>query len=434
MKRVIIIFSLLLPFFQLQAADFKWLGNLDKVISVLPPSSSGLNEVCVLQSLQGVSLSVETAVPAAVRWYRYSNLGGGFAEELTDVSVVDGMSRLNIVEPDMGYIIEDGNERHAIWVVDYGQHEFTASALGPSSEKDCMNMALNFSGNADEIVYYSINGRRLVLDREIRLAYRTLEPDQSSLAFNEKETSVSFVFLSGTIMVPAPLCATDFTLEGDRFLREWGRAIEVTSPVVEPYAVSSLTSAVQTERDADNEVNSGSGESLGGSAPCIIDFEAAVTDGAIFREWQFSRMADFDVIDMRISDLSFTHTFNEEGTTYVRFVCANSDGGCEHVGETYAVNIGTSSLKCPNAFSPGNADGVNDEWKVSYASIIDFECHIFDRYGRKMISLTHPSQGWDGKYKGKLVPSGAYFYVIKAKGADGRKYELSGDINIVNYE
>ena len=51
-----------------------------------------------------------------------------------------------------------------------------------------------------------------------------------------------------------------------------------------------------------------------------------------------------------------------------------------------------------------------------------------------MVSLTSPSQGWDGKYKGKLVPAGAYFYVIKAIGADGKKYELSGDINIINYK
>ena len=51
-----------------------------------------------------------------------------------------------------------------------------------------------------------------------------------------------------------------------------------------------------------------------------------------------------------------------------------------------------------------------------------------------MATLSDPSQGWDGKYNGKAVPTGAYYYVIKAKGADGKAYDLSGDINIVNYK
>jgi len=31
------------------------------------------------------------------------------------------------------------------------------------------------------------------------------------------------------------------------------------------------------------------------------------------------------------------------------------------------------------------------------------------------------------------VPPGVYYYVIKAQGADGKNYKLSGDINIVGY-
>ena len=50
-----------------------------------------------------------------------------------------------------------------------------------------------------------------------------------------------------------------------------------------------------------------------------------------------------------------------------------------------------------------------------------------------MFSSTNPTEGWDGKYRGKLVPAGVYYYVIKATGADGVKYSRSGDINIINY-
>jgi len=84
-------------------------------------------------------------------------------------------------------------------------------------------------------------------------------------------------------------------------------------------------------------------------------------------------------------------------------------------------------------FSPGATEGVNDEWKVSYKSIISFECHIFNRWGIKVAEFNDPSQGWDGRHGGKVVPAGVYYYVIKARGADGKNYDLKGDINIINY-
>ena len=68
---------------------------------------------------------------------------------------------------------------------------------------------------------------------------------------------------------------------------------------------------------------------------------------------------------------------------------------------------------------------------MSYRSIVSFECQIFNRWGKRLATLTHPSQGWDGKAGGKVVPSGVYFYAIKARGADGKDYKLSGDINVI---
>ncbi|MDE6581220.1 MAG: gliding motility-associated C-terminal domain-containing protein, partial [Duncaniella sp.] len=231
---------------------------------------------------------------------------------------------------------------------------------------------------------------------------------------------------------PAPLCATEFVLEGDRFLAQWGMGESVTSTTMQPSAVEAYTSATQVSRDNSNETGAGN-DGLGGSAPAEVEFYAAVTDAAVFTEWQFSTYPDFDDIQLRISDPVTTYTFREQGTTYVRFVCANDAGTCDYTGTVFTVSIGQSSLLCPNAFSPGASEGVNDEWKVSYSSIVEFECHIFNKLGVKMASLTDPSQGWDGRYNGKLVPAGVYYYVIKARGADDKKYNLSGDINIVNY-
>ena len=142
---------------------------------------------------------------------------------------------------------------------------------------------------------------------------------------------------------------------------------------------------------------------------------------------------EFENISMRFNELETTHTFLDYGTYYVRFMASNDAGTCDYYGATYEISVGESRLECPNAFSPGATEGVNDEWKVSYKSITSFECHIFNRWGIKVAEFSDPSQGWDGRHNGKLVPAGVYYYVIKARGADGRDYDLKGDINIINY-
>ena len=37
----------------------------------------------------------------------------------------------------------------------------------------------------------------------------------------------------------------------------------------------------------------------------------------------------------------------------------------------------------------------------------------------------------DGKYKGKDVAQGVYFVLVKAKGADGKTYNIKRDVNLL---
>lgn len=436
MKRYIFAIISMAALLGASASQLVWDTSGLPVLSLEAPSGTGLNEICVADGLEGTSVGYRSqTVPAsAVRWYRYSTLGGGYAEEAPSV-VADGVSRLASLEADMGYIVEDGTDRYYFWVVDYSRSPFEIDALTESAEQDCGRVALDVVGSGDEIVYYSINGRRMVLSREIKVDYSTLEWNETSGEYARVSTSETLTHLTSVLHLPAPLCQTDFTVTGDRFLEQWGRGVTYSSPSFEPRSVECETSAEQTAREAENEVGSTTGgSSLGGSAPCEVTFTAAVTDAAIFREWQFSKYPEFDDISLRVSDLEFTHTFNDEGTEYVRFYCANADASCEDYGPTYEISIGASSLKCPNAFSPFNEDGTNDVWKVSYSSIVSFKCSIFNRFGREIASFDNPADGWDGRYGGKFVPAGVYYYVIKARGADGKDYNLSGDINIVDYK
>ncbi len=407
-------------------AQLTILGSANSVITVSPETSTGLDKLYVVDNTSGLSASYPSA--GAV-WYRFSNLGGAYAEEVK--SRTDGnTSVINLSDKDMGYIVEDGGRRHYYWIVNYADHELSLNGITVSTESQCDRTLFDVSGKGDRITYYSINGAPHELSRELILSYRTLSFDTEAFVWHETQAEESFGSLSATINCPAPLCNTEFTLSGDRFLRAWGRELSATTPSYSTSAVEARTQAEQKTEEYDNQQTS-TGNGLGGSAPCEITFTAAPTDAVVFREWQFSRTPEFEDVYERYNEDQITHTFDENGTIYIRYFCANDAGNCEFAGETYTVDIGESRLECPNAFSPANQDGVNDEWKVSYQSIVSFDCHIFNRWGKELARLTHPSQGWNGKVGGKFVPSGVYFYVIEAKGADGRKYKLSGDINII---
>ena len=62
---------------------------------------------------------------------------------------------------------------------------------------------------------------------------------------------------------------------------------------------------------------------------------------------------------------------------------------------------------------------------------MEFHAYIFNRWGQKLYEWTDPADGWDGKYLGKDVKQGVYYVLVKAKGADGRKYDIKKDVNLL---
>ena len=96
------------------------------------------------------------------------------------------------------------------------------------------------------------------------------------------------------------------------------------------------------------------------------------------------------------------------------------------------VAISESKLEMPNAFSP-NGDGINDIYKAKdgWQSLTEFKACIFNRWGQKLFEWTNPADGWDGKFQGKDVKQGVYFCLVKAKGADGRTFNIKTDVNLL---
>ncbi|GGD28032.1 T9SS type B sorting domain-containing protein [Hyunsoonleella pacifica] len=103
-----------------------------------------------------------------------------------------------------------------------------------------------------------------------------------------------------------------------------------------------------------------------------------------------------------------TNTFiiYETGTYTVTVVDTN---GCQVEA---SIPMEFIDICIPNYFTP-NDDGTLDGWGIGCASQYDdLTFDIFDRYGRKIATL-NVNEKWDGRYKGKELPTGDYWFVVK---------------------
>ncbi len=174
-----------------------------------------------------------------------------------------------------------------------------------------------------------------------------------------------------------------------------------------------------------------------GNAPMTARFEAEVDnpDGLeINYEWRLTRQSTRELVFSR-AEQSTEFTFVQSGTFLMELRWSYRLNGDLIEGESpasFVVTINESRMEVPNAFTP-NDDGKNEIFRVKegYQSIVEFHAAVFNRQGKKMYSWDDISKGWDGTCNGRECPDGAYYLVIDARGADGRKYKIRKTINLL---
>ncbi len=183
-------------------------------------------------------------------------------------------------------------------------------------------------------------------------------------------------------------------------------------------------------------------ESYSGSAPLEAHFYANPenTDGwTTYYEWRFTSEGETAPYLIRYEQ-DTDYTFTKSGSTRIVCYAIFTQGG-DSITYTQdywsdmtpiTVSISESKLEMPNAFSPNN-DNINDYYKPkTHQSIVEFKAVIYNRWGQKLYEWTDPDgQGWDGKFNGKDVAQGVYFCRVTARGADGIKYDIKRDVNLL---
>lgn len=131
------------------------------------------------------------------------------------------------------------------------------------------------------------------------------------------------------------------------------------------------------------------------------------------------------------STITPTILINQSG----RYKLTVSKGICQ---KTDSVDLVTTDCSCsvifPNAYTPNN-DNLNlNEYfmPTTECGVKQYELQIFNRWGQLIFKSNTIGYGWDGNYKGKPVPNGAYMWMARYKAVyTGKTYNQKGSITLL---
>lgn len=160
---------------------------------------------------------------------------------------------------------------------------------------------------------------------------------------------------------------------------------------------------------------------VGGYAPLDVYFSNPAVRGSVL--WNFGDGTSSE-------ELSPSHTFNEYGTYTVELIVTAENGEKKKDYRIIEVEANSAITVLPNIFTP-NGDGMNDFCTVKGKNLAVFQMKVFNRLGDVIFESQSIDNSWDGKDKfGENISPGTYFYLISARGIDGKVYEHTGPITL----
>ncbi len=101
---------------------------------------------------------------------------------------------------------------------------------------------------------------------------------------------------------------------------------------------------------------------------------------------------------------------------------------------------GEQVLVSPTAFTPNprgsnggvvGGDGDNDVFYPFVQGVQDITLQIFNRWGQPIFESRELNRGWDGYFRGKIMPADTYIYRIVAHFSNGEKQTFLGDVTLL---
>ena len=161
----------------------------------------------------------------------------------------------------------------------------------------------------------------------------------------------------------------------------------------------------------------------------FIDISNTYSQDILSWHWDF----DYDGISLTYdaNDSVVKNSYYEPGL-YRVFLSVETEYHCI---DTIAkkVLVDDSYIFIPSAFTPGDNDAINNNFRAFGYGIEKYKLLIYNRWGGQIFSSTNINIGWDGKIQGnkEICPNGIYTYYIEIENIYGEIFKYEGNLNLI---
>jgi gliding motility-associated-like protein len=158
------------------------------------------------------------------------------------------------------------------------------------------------------------------------------------------------------------------------------------------------------------------------------------------------RILAFGILAMEnhLTQLAPTYKYKQEGIYDITLKVVSKYGCIDTMVMTQAVEvIQSSSFILPQAFTPNPSGGSGGSYNpqdrsndvfypiITDGELFDYEFTIYNRDGVMVFKSNDTQIGWDGYYKGKLLPQVIYIWSVTGKYNSGRPFSKIGNVLLI---
>jgi gliding motility-associated-like protein len=153
--------------------------------------------------------------------------------------------------------------------------------------------------------------------------------------------------------------------------------------------------------------------------------------------WVYNESTGFDSVSIDMGDgtvyinrTQLEHNYTWDGDYDITMIAVGENGCADTLVRTIEV-VPEFIPYIPNAFTPGNDDGVNEFFRPQIMGTLEYEFWVFNRWGEELFYTINPREGWDGTHRGKMSQQGVYLYRVNVLTVDRERKIYQGTFSLI---